>query len=152
MALSIGIVCGIAAFLYYKVLFAALEYIWHTIPEKYIVGVWPEWSHVLWIPIVGFTMACGVGLSVVYLGEPGDLPYTVKCVHEDAYIAMDHVIPMVAASQFSILGGGSYGPEAPLVAICAALGGFISRKVFKIEQRNIVRKHTLMVSEIWKFA
>mmetsp|Transcript_5718 Transcript_5718/g.8812 ORF Transcript_5718/g.8812 Transcript_5718/m.8812 type:complete len:586 (+) Transcript_5718:112-1869(+) len=144
MALAIGTVCGIAAFLYYKVLFAALEYIWHTIPETYIVDVWPEWTHVFWIPIVGFTMAAGVGLSVMYLGEPGDLPYTVKCVHEDAYIAMDHVLPMVAASQFSILGGGSYGPEAPLVAICAALGGFISRQVFKVEQRNIVRKHTLM--------
>ena len=57
---------------------------------------------------------------------------------------MDHVLPMVAASQFSILAGGSLGPEAPLVAICAALGGFVSRHVFGITNRNLVRKHTLM--------
>lgn len=80
---------------------------------------------------------------------------------------------MVAASQFSIIGGGSLGPEvryllvdqkmqnpvsyiqtdeltycsfqkAPLVAICAALAGFISRSMFGVEERNLVRKHTLM--------
>mmetsp|Transcript_57729 Transcript_57729/g.69440 ORF Transcript_57729/g.69440 Transcript_57729/m.69440 type:complete len:269 (+) Transcript_57729:154-960(+) len=57
---------------------------------------------------------------------------------------MNHVVPMVCASMFSILGGGSLGPEAPLVAICAALGGFVSRRVFKQRSRNVVRKHTLM--------
>lgn len=57
---------------------------------------------------------------------------------------MDHVPPMVLASMFSILGGASLGPEAPLVAICAALGGYISKNIFKNTKRNIVRKHTLM--------
>jgi len=76
--------------------------------------------------------------------KPGDLPYTIRCVHEKAYISMDHVLPMVAASQFSIVGGGSLGPEAPLVAISAALGGFVSRWVFAVTDRNLVRKHTLM--------
>ncbi len=78
------------------------------------------------------------------MGEPGDLAYTVNAVHEKAYLAMDHVMPMVCASQFGILAGGSLGPEAPLVAICAALGGFVSRGLFKRTNRNIVRKHTLM--------
>ena len=40
-------------------------------------------------------MAFGVGLTVVYIGEPGDLAYTIKCVHEKAYVAMSHVMPMV---------------------------------------------------------
>lgn len=140
----IGIVCGIAAYVYYAVLFWVLEYVWTTIPETYIVGSWPEWAYPLYIPLIGFSMAIGVGLTVIYVGEPGDLPYTIKCVHDDAYIEMSHVMPMVVASQFSIIGGGSLGPEAPLVAICAALGGFISQKLFKIEDRNLLRKHTLM--------
>merc|ERR1719343_91308 len=138
VALVVGIVCGIAAYLYYIALFFFLEYIWHTIPEK--LGH----TSVTWVPIIGFSMAILVGLSVVLTGEPGDLAYTVKCVHEKAYISMDHVIPMLLASQFSILGGGSLGPEAPLVAICAALGGFVSRRVFKQTHRNVIRKHTLM--------
>jgi len=57
---------------------------------------------------------------------------------------MDHVLPMLLASQFSILAGGSLGPEAPLVAICAALGGYLSRTVFGVTERNLIRKHTLM--------
>ena len=145
LALTIGIVCGTAAYLYYTVLFWLLEFVWHTLPEQIlVVPYWPEWSYVLYIPLVGFTMAIGVGLTVVYLGEPGDLPYTIKCVHDKAYVAMSHVMPMVCASQFSIIGGGSLGPEAPLVAICASLGGFISRSIFHQTNRNLVRKHTLM--------
>lgn len=57
---------------------------------------------------------------------------------------MNHVFPMVFASIFSILAGGSLGPEAPLVAICGALGGFVSRRIFRQSSTNVVRKHTLM--------
>lgn len=138
VATVIGVVCGLAAYLYYVALFFLLEYVWHTLPES--LG----FTSVSWIPIVGFSMAILVGLSVVLTGEPGDLAYTVKCVHEKAYVSMDHVLPMVLSSQFSILGGGSLGPEAPLVAICAALGGFVSRRIFKQTHRNVIRKHTLM--------
>lgn len=144
IALTIGVICGVSAFVYYKLLWGILDYVWHTIPNTFIVGHWPEWAYVLWIPIVGFSMAVCLGLTVKYMGEPGDLAYTVKCVHEQAYISMDHMMPMVFASQFSIIGGGSLGPEAPLVAICACLGGFTSRTIFKRTNRNTVRKHTLM--------
>lgn len=166
---------GIAAWLYYAILFWALNFLWHTLPEEYlVVGHWSPDLYWLWIPLVGVVMALGVGVTVKLMGgtycrrstfwlarvepftcfsrttflfeytDPGDLPYTIKCVHEKAYVAMDHVMPMVCASQFSILGGGSLGPEAPLVAICAALGGFISRHIFGVQERNLVRKHTLM--------
>ena len=147
IAVVIGVICGVSAYIYYQLLFGALDFFWKTLPEKIMPkllgGSW-NGNQVLWIPIVGIVMAILVGLSVVVLGEPGDLAYTVKCVHEKAYIKMDHVMPMVMASQFSILGGASLGPEAPLVAICAALGGFVSRTIFKRTNRNIVRKHTLM--------
>jgi H+/Cl- antiporter ClcA len=143
LAVSIGAVCGVAAFLYYRALDASLEFLWRTLPERLASG-WPAGLRLLWVPLVGVTMAALVGVTVRYVGEPGDLPYTVKCVHEQAYVSMDHVLPMVLASQFSILAGGSLGPEAPLVAICAALGGFVSRTVFRQTSRNIVRKHTLM--------
>lgn len=144
IALTIGVVCGVSAFIYYKCLFVVLEYVWHTFPNTYIVGFVPESMYVLWIPIVGFSMAICLGITVKYMGEPGDLAYTVKCVHEKGYISMDHCMPMVWASQFSIIGGGSLGPEAPLVAICACLGGYVSRTIFKRTNRNSVRKHTLM--------
>jgi len=119
VGLSIGVFCGLVAYVYYFLLQELLELLWHTIPERYIAPHLPEAWHWIYIPLLGWIMAVGVGASVLVLGEPGDLSYTVQCVHDKAYIGMDHVLPMLVASQFSILGGGSLGPEAPLVAICA---------------------------------
>ncbi|KAL9185531.1 hypothetical protein ACHAXT_003308 [Thalassiosira profunda] len=144
VATVIGIVCGVVAFLYYSVLDYFLELIWKVLPEMFVVDRWPENLYVLWIPLVTFTLSACCGLSIYYLGEPGDLAYTIKCVHEKGYKGTSHILPMVAASQFTILAGGSLGPEAPLVAICAATAGFISRRVFKQRNRNVVRKHTFM--------
>jgi len=144
LAVVIGIVCGVACYLYYSVLYFGLDYIWNVIPEEYIVEHWDQKYHWMWIPLVCFPMVTFVGLTVVYMGEPGDLPYTISRVHSEAYIPMDHVLPMVFASMFSILAGGSLGPEAPLVAICGALGGFVSRRVFRQSSTNVVRKHTFM--------
>lgn len=45
---------------------------------------------------------------------------------------------------FTILSGASLGPEAPLVAICAATAGYISKHVFRQKDRNVIRKHTFM--------
>ena len=71
LALSIGTVCGVAAFLYYAGLEFMLEFLWHTLPETYILNNAniPKSLHFLWIPLVGFTMAVGVGLTVRFLGE-----------------------------------------------------------------------------------
>ena len=93
---------------------------------------------------MGFFFCILTGFAVILLGEPGDMPFTIACVHGKAYIPMDHVLPMVVASFCSILAAGSLGPEAPLVAICGALGGFVSRRLFGERHRNVVRKHTLM--------
>lgn len=144
-AVIIGISCAIGAFVFYISLWGFLAFMWKDLPElsgfKEHV---PEYLHWLWIPMVGFTMAYGLGLSVEKCGEPGDLNYVVKCVHEEAFIHESHVIPMILASEFSITGGGSLGPEAPIVAICAGIAGLLSRKVFKTTNVNVIRKHTLM--------
>ena len=131
VAIVVGCVCGIACWIYNSLLEYFLELFWKTLPEQYVEGYWDEKYYWLWIPLVSLTMSVFVGLTVKYLGEPGDLPYTISRVHQHAYIPMDHVTPMLVASMFSILAGGSLGPEAPLVAICGALSGFVSRRIFR---------------------
>ena len=61
MALAIGITCGTAAWVFYKILFGLLDLIWHYIPNNFIVGSWPVVLYSLWIPLVGFSMAVGLG-------------------------------------------------------------------------------------------
>lgn len=145
IATIIGVFCGIAAFLYYALLEYLLELLWHHIPQS-IAAANPSWTpsyYWIWIPFIGMICAVLVGLSIIILGFPGDLPYTVKCVHKLGYVPLGHAPSMVAASQLSILGGGSLGPEAPLVAICASIAGWVSMSLFKQRFKNIVRKHTL---------
>ena len=148
LSLIIGIVCGLVAYLYYTCLFFLLDYCWKTIPELYVVNnnssIWQEEYYWLYAPLMSLMLAILVGCTVILLGEPGDLPFTISCVHKMGYIPMDHVIPMVCASLFSILAGGSLGPEAPLVAICGALGGFVSRQLFGQTNIHVIRKHTFM--------
>mmetsp|Transcript_39493 Transcript_39493/g.156809 ORF Transcript_39493/g.156809 Transcript_39493/m.156809 type:complete len:280 (-) Transcript_39493:1684-2523(-) len=145
MALVIGVICGTAAYVYYTALEWLLEVFWVKLPQTLVMdnSIWPENLYWLWIPIVCLTFAGLVGLSIAILGFPGDLAYTVKCVHELGYVDMGHTPSMVAASQFSIIAGASLGPEAPLVAICAAIAGWVSRNLFKHTQKNLIRKHTL---------
>lgn len=146
IATIIGILCGIAAWLYYALLEFLLHLLWHTIPESLAATFPTAWTpayYWLWIPFVGMSCAFLVGISIMTFGFPGDLPYTIKCVHKLGYVPMDHAPSMVVASQLSILGGGSLGPEAPLVAICASIAGWVSMRLFKQRFKNVVRKHTL---------
>lgn len=143
IAAVIGIFCGVCAWAYYNILEFLLEFVWKKLPEKIIEPYFSEHFYWIWIVIVGMAGAALVGLSIVLLGEPGDLKYTVQCVHEKAYVPISHTPAMVAASQMSIVGGGSLGPEAPLVAICASIAGWVSRSLFKQRYKNVVRKHTL---------
>ncbi len=143
IAATIGLFCGVCAWGYYNLLEALLEFVWKTLPEMAFESKVEESLHWTWIVIVGMICAFLVGLTITVLGEPGDLKMTVECVHKKAYVPMVYTPSMIVSSQMSIVGGGSLGPEAPLVAICASVAGWISRSMFKQKFKNVVRKHTL---------
>lgn len=143
IASTVGVFCGVSCFLYYKVLKFGFKTFWTTLPVNYFAPYVPEQWHWLWIPTVVMVLSLGVGLSIQLMGDPGDLKYTIKRVHENGYIPIDHAPSMVVASLSSIVGAGSLGPEAPLVAICASVGGWVSRTIFRQRYKNLVRKHTL---------
>jgi H+/Cl- antiporter ClcA len=143
VAFVVALVNGVACWLYYVALEATLQFVWHDMPVKLHLDTYTNsW---VWIPLVCFGGALLSGLSVRWLGEPGDMAFTVACVHTKAYIPISHVIPMTVSSFFGItLAAASLGPEAPLVAICGALAGWISQTVFGEKYAHVVRKHTLM--------
>jgi hypothetical protein len=157
VATTIGIACGVSAYLYNVILQYSLITVWKTWSQQLLVTLHattselttaslPTWT-ILWIPLVAIILAIGLGYTVRYVGEPGDLASTIQCVHLHGWIELNHALPMTIASLFSIVAGASVGPEAALVAVCATLAGFISQTIFRINpklQRNLVRKHTLM--------
>lgn len=163
-AVAIGVACGVSAYLYATLLNWLLDAVWKRLPallfaassaappatSDAFLATAPPLDHWLLLPwlvpvIVGFVFATALGGAVVVLGDPGDLAYTIHKVHSrEAALGMDHVLPMVVTSLCSIVAGASLGPEAPLVAICASVAGFLSRTVFRTVQPNVIRKHTLM--------
>merc|ERR1712232_945817 len=92
----------------------------------------------------GLSFGTGVYCTIKYIGDPGDLPITVKAIHAKGFLGMEYCFPMILASLLFMFAGGSLGPEAPLGGICASIAGWVSRKVFKQTDRNMIRKHTLM--------
>jgi hypothetical protein len=162
VAATIGIACGVSAYMYNSALQWSLVTVWKTFPRQLLFSLWrsvnttttndefdmiaPSWA-ILWIPTVVVVLSIGLGWTVRYVGEPGDLASTIRCVHNDGWIVLSHAAPMILASLFSIVAGASVGPEAAVVAVGATLAGFISCNVFGTDpkvQRNLVRKHTLM--------
>lgn len=51
----------------------------------------------LYIPMASFFFSILCGLSIYVLGEPGDLPNLIRCVHEQGFEDVHHVIPMIFA-------------------------------------------------------
>lgn len=50
---------------------------------------------------------------------------------------------MFVCSLFSVCAGGSLGPEAPLLTLCASLVGFIYKEIF-VTELSMLRQFSLM--------
>lgn len=154
----IGCAGGLVAWLYFVILEASLHFVWKTMPDY----LWKNANAIdendggitnsgffllhpmVWIPVTTFTFATIMALATIALGEPIDLATTVFCVHHHGWLSMQHVIPIAVTSLCTILAGASLGPEAPLVSICAALAGYLSKTVMGHTDRHMIRKHTVM--------
>lgn len=128
-----------------------LDIVWKVIPEA--IESWAgddsgrlellnNWAFLYTIAFCTILGTCA-GLSIKYLGYPGDLPNVIKCTHDLGFVPMKQTLPMIAVSLCSITAGGSLGPEAPLVAIAAATCGWLSLHLFKHDM-VMVRKCTII--------
>lgn len=125
----IGIAGGLVATAYYYALEASLHLVWHTIPDflaPYTPAGIPAWNYV-WIATTlgGFL----VGLTLYFLGLPGEVAFVVDKVHDPGHIELRQTPAMTVASLISITAGGSAGPEAPLVQIIGSFGGWLGQKI-----------------------
>ncbi|MBW4663699.1 MAG: chloride channel protein [Chroococcus sp. CMT-3BRIN-NPC107] len=127
-AAVIGIAGGLVATVYYYTLEAGLHLVWHTIPE-FLTPYMPPVavSNYVWIAttIGGFL----VGLTLYFMGLPGEVAFVVDKVHQPGRISPQQTPAMIVASLISIAFGGSAGPEAPLVQINGSFGGWLGQKL-----------------------
>ncbi len=128
-AALIGIAGGLVATAYYYVLEACLHLVWLTLPDiltpLFPTG-FPAWNYVWIAPTIGGLL---VGLTLHFMGLPGEVSMVVDKVHDPGRIELRQTPAMIVASLFSITAGGSAGPEAPLVQIIGSFGGWLSDKL-----------------------
>jgi H+/Cl- antiporter ClcA len=125
----IGIVGGLVATAYYYLLEGFLHFVWHTLPEllsPYFPANFPAWNYVWIVSTIGGFL---VGITLHFMGLPGEVAMVVDQVHDPGRIELKQTPAMVVASLFSITAGGSAGPEAPLVQIIGSFGSWLSEKL-----------------------
>ena len=97
---------------YYYLLEGGLHLVWEILAP----AVGPIWL----VTAIGGAL---VGLSIRYLGRPGEIAAVVDNIHlRRGRIDIRQTPSMVVTSLLSISFGGSAGPEAPLVQIIGSLG------------------------------
>ncbi len=125
----IGIAGGLVATAYYYVLEACLHLVWHTLPdflEPYFSSTFPASNYVWIATTIGGLL---VGLTLYFMGLPGEVSFVVDSVHDPGRITTRQTPAMIVASLVSITAGGSAGPEAPLVQVNGSFGGWLATKL-----------------------
>lgn len=129
-AALIGVVGGIVATAYYFLIENSMHLVWHTLParlEPLFPEAFPVIHHSVWITTtIGGLL---VGLTLYWMGLPGEVSFVVDKVHDPGRIDIKQTPAMIVASLFSIVAGGSAGPEAPLVQVNGSLGGWLANQL-----------------------
>ena len=120
LALLFGVVAGVVAFIYSKYFEAWVWLIWELVPQRVVLpalahadkhwGWFPAVDRVAWVYTVVTALVFGglAGVTQRILGSPGDLPDTIKCIHERGSIPIKQAPSMFICSAFSITAGGRY--------------------------------------------
>ncbi|OKH24290.1 hypothetical protein [Chroogloeocystis siderophila] len=113
LAAIIGIAGGLVATIYYYALEISLDIVWKSVPEFIKLNFTSDFlaKNYVWLAttIGGFF----VGLTLYFLGLPGEVAFVVDKVHDPGHIEIRQTPAMLVASLFSIAFGGSASPEAP---------------------------------------
>lgn len=127
-AAAIGVLGGLVATAYYYLLESSMHLVWHQLPELLQVQFPGEFLLQNYVWIAATVGGLLVGLSLYFMGLPGEVAFVVDKVHDPGQIEMRQTPAMIVASLFSIVAGGSAGPEAPLVQINGSIGSWLGAK------------------------
>ncbi|KAK9829338.1 hypothetical protein WJX72_005245 [[Myrmecia] bisecta] len=149
LALVFGTLTGLIAWVYNTYFEFLLWLVWEWAPIHVVqpslrrtagsYSWFPEADKVAWLYTLLVTTCLGTlaGVTQRLLGSPGDLPETVRCIHEKGSIPIRTAPSMFICSAFSIAAGGSLGPEAALLALCGSSVSFVAKHVFGFQGQKL---------------
>lgn len=126
----VGVVGGLVAVGYYYLLEGASHLVWKELPDLIERHIPPFIQRHHWLWMVTGVGGALVGVSLKYMGTPGEISAVVNNIHmEGGRIDIRQTPSMVVASLVSITFGGSAGPEAPLVQVNGSLGSWLGDRL-----------------------
>lgn len=114
----VGLLAGAAVIAYLTVEHSLQSLLWDTVPEA--LGGTPAW----WVFAVLIVGAVGVWLALKLPGHGGHRPLDGLGVD----IGPKQIGSVIAAALISLSIGAVVGPEAPLMALGSAVGGFVAMR------------------------
>jgi H+/Cl- antiporter ClcA len=129
-AVVIGLFGGLIATAYFLLLNGGLHLIWDVVAPAIEAHFLPGWARVA--TVVGLTTAGGflVGATMKWMKSPGEISAVVNNIHiRQGKMNRDKNPSMLVNSLFSIVFGGSAGPEAPLVQLVGSGGSWLGEKL-----------------------
>ena len=149
LVLIFGCGTGVVAWVYNSFFQAIVHIAWEKLPQIVVrptllhlskqIAWFPAVDKIAWVYTVLLSTCFGflAGMTQRILGSPGDLPDTVRDIHEKGYISISKAPSMFLCSTFSIAAGGSLGPEAPLLALCGASCSWFGRRVLHYKGQKL---------------
>lgn len=109
----LGLICGLFAATYWLVLSRLMQ------GSEHVSGL----LLLIVMPLAGLF----IGLVIHWLGNPGEIGLIIDNIHlNNGRLAMRENPSMILSSLISIAGGGSAGPESPMVQVTGSIGTWLA--------------------------
>lgn len=128
MAVVLGVIVGMACFLFTTIWKACDHFVWHILDEP--------WHRILISTLVGLL----IGIILKIVGDPGSMATIIAHFHRSGALPARDNLPILPTSVLGLVAGQSAGPEGALTQVGGSLGTFIA-KCFK--QQSFQRVLTL---------
>jgi hypothetical protein len=120
-SILVGILCGLARFLFVAASHYGIELLWHRIPEA-LPGI-P--AAAVSIAVVGAMTLLATGIVVASRGRPADMGRAEAEFDREGRIEYRHLPAGIGFSLSSLWSGAAIGPEAALIDLNGAIGTWL---------------------------
>ena len=120
-SIVVGIVCGLATWLFVAASHYGIELLWHALPEA-LPGI-P--AAIVSIAVVSAMTVLATGIVVLSRGRPADMGRAEAEFDREGRIGYDHLPAGIGFSLTSLWSGAAIGPEAALIDLNGAIGTWL---------------------------
>lgn len=126
LAAALGVMIGLFGTAFYLV--------WHWLSN----ALWHHFANPLHRIWISAAIGLVIGLIISRLWDPGTMTDLLGHFHHKGQLPLADNKPIIPISLFTLLGGGSAGPEGVLTQVCGSMGSWLARRIGAPDLRRIL--------------